>query len=160
MIKNPKHGIIKNVEHHINLEKIPHSKNKPYPIPHNLYKKTKEEIKRLLEQKIIRRSNSSITSPCFPILKKNDQIRLVTDFRILNSCTIKERFPIPDMNDLLKQIAGSKIFTLIDLNQGFYQIPLNEKDKYKTSFILPWGQYEYNFCPLDCVMHHALSKEL
>lgn len=145
--KNPSIGRIPGIEHEIKLKKNVEIRNKPYPIPYKLYDRTKEEIKRLLSLGIIRKSNSPITSLFFPKVKKNGNIRLIIDYRSLNKITVKENFPIPEMLDFLYTIGDSKYYSTIDLNQGFHQIDIKESDKFKTSFCVPWGQYEYNTMP-------------
>ncbi|KAG0442040.1 Transposon Ty3-I Gag-Pol polyprotein [Dictyocoela muelleri] len=133
-------GSINKIEHFIKLKNSEIDiKAKPYPIPYKIYDSLKSEINRLLEMKIIVKSNSVFSNPCFLILKKNKQIRIVTDFRKLNTITFKECFPLPDIQDMLRNLNGYKIFSAIDLNQGFYQIPVHKNDQYKTSFVLPWG---------------------
>ena len=78
----------------------------------------KEEIKKLLELGIIEKSNSNFVSPCFAVLKSNGSIRLVIDYRKLNSYTTKSAYPIPNMNDLLTTFNIVQYFSNLDLKNG------------------------------------------
>ena len=68
---------------------------------------------------------------------------MVTDYRRLNSLTIKDNHPIPKIQDQLISLRGQKYFSTIDLNSGYYQICMEPEDIHKTSFSLPFGQFEY-----------------
>lgn len=120
---------------------------KPYPIPYKLMDAVKQEIKRLKELDVIQESTSAYSSPAFPILKKNGNIRLVVDYRKLNKITIKDSFPFPSVQDQLRTLLNAKCFSQIDLNSGYYQIPLHADDYQYTSFVLPFGQYEFKRLP-------------
>ena len=141
---NVKSGLIKNAEHEIELHKAFHPKIKNYTVPLGLKNNVNEHLKKLLETKIIKRSNAYNTSPTFVILKKNKDLRLVTDFRELNQCTIKKSYPIPKISNLLNQLNNKKIFSQIDLKAGYYQIQIKESDKHKTAFSINNETYEYN----------------
>ncbi|ORD98872.1 YI31B [Hepatospora eriocheir] len=103
----------------------------------------KKKFKDLTDGNIIRRSTSNIVSPCFLILKKDGDLRLVVDYRRLNSNTIKSFYPIPRLSDKIYSLKGSVFFSKIDLNSGYYQIKVQFKDIYKTAFITPFGTYEF-----------------
>lgn len=106
----------------------------------------------------MRKSYSNI--PAFPVLKKNGTIRLVVDYRELNSKTHPVQYPIPMINDFLTQLNNSKIFSQIDLNSGCYQIPLKEEDKHKTAFVLNNDNMILLGCRLDCQTHQGHFKPL
>lgn len=142
--KNPEKGEILNSEFKIELQKEFNPKPINFSIPISIKTQVRDHIKLLLEKKVIRESNSKKTSPTFVILKKNGQIRMVTDFRILNSCTIKKSYPIPKIQDILIQLKNKKIFTSLDLEAGYYQIKIRDSDKNKTAFNLGGKTYEYN----------------
>lgn len=143
MDKNPKLGKISNIEHKIPLKNTGPVRVKPYRVPFGLFEKTNEELRRLLALNIIQPSKSAYCSPAFPILKANGSIRLVNDYIKLNQNTIKDPFPIPSIFDLIMRIKGSKIFSSIDLNNGYYQIPVSVEDVHKTAFIINGRQFEY-----------------
>ncbi|KAF9762926.1 Retrovirus-related Pol polyprotein from transposon [Nosema granulosis] len=141
--KNPVLGHIRGHTMSIPLTtKIPIHK-KPYPISLAQQAPVKEEIQRLLDLDIIRKSSSPYASPAFPVGKKNGQIRLVIDYRGLNSKTVKLGYPFPNIQYSLMDLKGSEYFSQIDLNMGYYQIPVAKEDIPKTAFVLPFGQYEF-----------------
>lgn len=120
---------------------------KPYSIPLKLIEETKREIERLIELKVIRKSYSSYCSPAFTIPKSNGKLRLVVDYRILNEKTIPMMYPFPNIQDYLNQLHGSKIFSTIDMNCGYYQIKMKESDIHKTAFSILNNQYEFTRMP-------------
>lgn len=123
-----------------------YSKNYPYPMA--LRSIVDEEISKLLKDQIIRPSRSPYNSPIWIVPKKQDasgkdKYRVVVDFRKLNTVTIADRYPIPEINDVLSHLGGNKYFTVIDLKSGFHQIPLRMEDVEKTAFSVNNGKYEF-----------------
>lgn len=107
----------------------------------------KEEIDKLLSKGIIRPSNSPITSQLVVVKKKDQTYRICVDFRRLNKITKKMHYPIPLIDELLDSFNGCYFFSSFDLTSGYNQIPLAEKDKWLTSFLTSFGQFEYNVLP-------------
>ncbi|KAG0436055.1 Retrovirus-related Pol polyprotein from transposon [Dictyocoela muelleri] len=107
---------------------------KEYPVPLNLKERVNEHLKALIADGIIEEGYSNCISPAFVLLKKNGKIRLVVDYRYLNSITKKTHQFIPQINEILAILKGSKIFSKIDLNQGYYHIKMHKNDIYKTGF--------------------------
>ncbi len=85
---------------------------------------------------VIRESSSQFVSPAFPIFKKNGNVRIVVDYRHLNSLTTPLKYPHPPITEFLQQLENSKIFSIIDLNSGFYQIPIKPSSIKYSAFIL------------------------
>ncbi|KAF9760626.1 Retrovirus-related Pol polyprotein from transposon [Nosema granulosis] len=141
--KNPRLGLIKGCNMHLYLNDNTPVRKKPYPISLNYIPKVKEEIKKLLEMKIIRKIESPYAAPAFPKTKKNGDIRLLIDYRELNKKTIKQGYPFPSIQNSLTELKGSEIFSQLDLNMGYYQIQVDEQSIAKTAFVLPFGQYEF-----------------
>lgn len=163
----PELGLITNVEMSIELEDDQPINLKPYSFPYQSLNSIKQEIDRLLKLDIIRKSTSKYASPAFPILKKNGKTRLVVDYRRLNAKTIKCAFPFPDLFQELRSLSECKVFSQLDLNMGYHQIPIKESDKGKTAFVITGGHYEYNRVPFGLtnapkifqrVMKDMLSK--
>ncbi len=145
---NPnKLGRIKNVSHSIEVSSNIPVSSKLYKLTQELTQKLKKEIDKMESEDLISKSDSKYASPAFIILKRNGQIRLVVDYRKLNSITLAETYPFPAVEDQLKGLHGSLIFSQIDLNKGFYQIEMNPEDIKKTSFVLPFGQYQFHVMP-------------
>lgn len=131
------------MKHHILLHKTFVSNHTSYRVPYSLVPAVKEHIEKLIKLKIIRKSNSSVSSPAFVIRKKNGDIRLVTDYRKLNECTEKSVYPHPSISDCLMQLEGAKIFSTIDFNSGYYQILMAEDSIPYTAFSICNEQYEF-----------------
>jgi hypothetical protein len=125
---------------------------KSYPYPMALKDEVERQIGELLDNGIIRPSRSPYNSPVWIVDKKEDasgkkKYRLVIDYRKLNKITIPDRYPIPEINEVLANLGKNKIFSVLDLKSGFHQIPLCEKDIEKTAFSINNGKYEYTRLP-------------
>ena len=75
--------------------------------------------------------------------KKDKSLRMVVDYRALNEVTIKNKYPLPMINDLFDQLQGAKVFSKIDLRSGYHQLMIREKDIPKIAFTTRYGLYEY-----------------
>ena len=75
--------------------------------------------------------------------KKDKSLRMVVDYRALNEVTIKNKYPLPMINDLFNQLQRAKVFSKIDLRSGYHQLKIREKDIPKTAFTTRYGLYEY-----------------
>lgn len=137
-----------NVKHHIRTsDEIPIFV-KPYRYPHVYKNEVQSQIDKLLNQKIIRPSNSPYNAPLWIVPKKIDasnkqKFRLVIDFRKLNEVTIDDRFPLPNINELLDRLGRCKYFSTLDLHSGFHQIELDEESIPKTAFSSDNNHYEF-----------------
>ena len=104
-------------------------------------------VKDMKKEGIVRDSTSPYNSPLLLVPKKNNEWRLVVDFRKLNQNTVPDRFPMPVINDVLAQLGGAKIFTSLDLLSGYWQIPLAEESKPLTAFSTHREHLEFNRMP-------------
>ena len=97
-----------------------------------------------LAKDFIRPSSSSWGCPVIFVKKRDSKIpRLVVDYRPLNAVTIKNKYPIPKINDLFDQLVGAAVFSKMDLRSGYHQIKIRKEDIPKTAFITRYGLYEY-----------------
>lgn len=135
--------------------------SKSYPYPISVAPFINSEIRKLLNDGIIRESSSPYNSPVHVVPKKgldesgNPKMRLVIDYRKLNEKTISDRYPIPDTTVILANLGNSKYFTTLDLKSGFHQIEMCEEDRKKTAFGINNGKYE--FCRLPFGLKNAPS---
>ncbi|KAK9739910.1 Retroviral aspartyl protease [Popillia japonica] len=109
--------------------------------------KLQEIIDDLLRQGIIRESNSPYSSPTVLVKKKTGDIRLCIDFRELNKYAIKDRYPLPLIDDQLDKLKDKKVFTKLDLRSAFHHVKLTENSCKYTAFVTCFGQFEYTKLP-------------
>lgn len=124
----------------------PYSRN-PYRFSRPELQELRSQIDALLPSERIRVSQSPYGAPVLFARKKDGGLRFCVDYRALNKVTVKNRYPLPRVDDLLDRLAKARVFSSLDLASGFWQIPLAEEDKHKTAFNTPLGQYEWNVMP-------------
>jgi hypothetical protein len=103
----------------------------------------KEHIKELLEKGFIHPSSSPWGAPVIFVLKKDGTQRLCVDYHALNEVTVKNKYPLPRIDDLFDQLSGACVFPKIDLRSGYHQLKIQECDIPKTAFVSRYGLYEY-----------------
>src|SRR6266508_4264785 len=116
---------------------------RPYRMSQNDLAEMKVQLQELLDKGFIRPSSSSWGCPAMFVDKKDQTKRLVVDYRPLNEVTVKNKYPLPDINILFDQLAGAKIFSKIDLRSRYHQIRVREEDIPKTAFSTRYGLYEF-----------------
>ena len=114
------------------------------PVPKAI--ELKEQLKQLLKQGFIRPSVSPRSVPTL-FVKKDGTLHIYIDYCGLNQNMIKNKYPIPDINELLDLLHGSSICTKIDLMLGSYQIRTKEKDIHKIGFGSRYGNFELTIIP-------------
>jgi hypothetical protein len=117
-------------------------------------------VQELLNTGVIFPSMSPYSYPMTMVIKKEGSWRMCPNFRALNKLTIKEKFPIPFIDDLLDELSGAQFFTKLDLRLGYHQIRMKEEDIPKKSVRNNEDHYEFLLFPLDCVILPPLSKAL
>ena len=131
------------------VEAIPLTDNTPVMKPMFRYsplelEEMKKQVLALLEQGYIQPSSSPYGAPVLFVQKpRSTELRMVIDYRALNRLTQRNAFPLPRIDVLLDHLAGSKVFSLIDLRQAYHQIQLQDSDVPRTAFRTPFGHFEY-----------------
>lgn len=115
----------------------------PYRLSHTEQQIASTKIRELLDAGIIKESESNYASPIILVKKKNGDSRLCVDYRALNAITIKDRYPLPNIDDQISKLAGMKYFTSLDMAQSYHQLAIAPEDTHITAFITPHGHYEY-----------------
>jgi hypothetical protein len=127
------------------IELIPDAKpknTKVYPLSPTEQAQLDEFLQENLDSGRIRPSKSPMASPVFFIKKKDGTLRLVQDYRALNSMTIKNRYPIPLISELVNQLRGAKYFTKLDVRWGYNNVRIKKGDEWKAAFRTNRGLFE------------------
>jgi transposase InsO family protein len=103
----------------------------------------KQEFQKMLAAGIVRRSSSQWSSPLHMVRKKDGTWRPCGDYRRLNLQTKEDRYPLPNMGDLAARLDGCQIFSKLDLQKGYLQVPVAAADVAKTAIITPFGLFEF-----------------
>ena len=109
-----------------------------------------KQIQELLDKGYIRPSNSPFGSPVMMVPKPHqpDKLRMVIDYRAVNKLTIRDRYPLPNVDQMFEEMQGAKVFSTFDAIWGFWQLPLVEEDIAKTSMVTPHGSFEWKALPM------------
>ncbi|XP_063938080.1 uncharacterized protein LOC135147942 [Daucus carota subsp. sativus] len=138
----------RNHDHHIPLKAGSEPVNShPYRCPLAHREEIEKITKEMLEAGVIKASTSPYSSPVLLVRKKDNTWRLVVDYRALNAITVKNKFPIPVIEELLAELKGSTVYFKLDLRSGYHQIKVHENDTYKTAFKTHQGHFEFLVMP-------------
>ncbi|KAJ9535560.1 hypothetical protein OSB04_un001305 [Centaurea solstitialis] len=115
----------------------------PYRLAPSELKELKTQLQELLDKGFIRPSTSPWGAPVLFVKKKDGTMRMCIDYRELNKVTVKNKYPLPRIDDLFDQLQGAKYFSKIDLRSGYHQLKVREEDIPKTAFRTRYGHYEF-----------------
>ncbi|GJY91841.1 putative nucleotidyltransferase, ribonuclease H [Tanacetum coccineum] len=121
----------------------------PYRLAPAEMKELAEQLKELSDKGFIRPSSSPWGAPILFVKKKDGSFRMCIDYRELNKLTVKNRYPLPRIDDLFDQLQGSSIYSKIDLRSGYHQLRVREEDIPNTAFRTRYGHYEFRVMPFD-----------
>ena len=135
------------VKHRINTANATPIRQPPRRLPIGKREIEKTEIKKMLDQGVIEPSNSAWSSNIVLVTKKDNSTRFCVDYRRLNDVTVKDAYPLPRVDECLDALSGSKWFSCLDLNSGFWQIEMASEDSEKTAFSTSQGLYQFTVMP-------------
>nr|GEY41156.1 putative reverse transcriptase domain-containing protein [Tanacetum cinerariifolium] len=119
----------------------------PYRLAPSELKELSEQLKELSEKGFIRPSSSPWGASVLFVKKKDGSFCMYIDYRELNKLTIKNKYPIPRIDDLFDQLQGSSVYSKIDLRSGYHQLRIREEDIPITAFRTRYGHYEFQVMP-------------
>ena len=119
----------------------------PYRMAPMELKELKKQLEELLDKGFIRPSTSPWGAPVLFVKKKDGSLRLCIDYRQLNRITMKNKYPLPRIDDLLDQLKGATVFSKIDLRSGYWQLRVEERSIPKTAFRTRYGHFEFTVMP-------------
>ncbi|GJV81429.1 putative reverse transcriptase domain-containing protein [Tanacetum coccineum] len=119
----------------------------PYRLAPSEMKELSKQLQELSEKGFIRPSSSPWGAPVLFVKKKDGSFRMCIDYRELNKLTIKNRYPLPRIDDLFDQLQGSSVYSKIDLRSGYHQLRIREEDIPITAFRTRYGHYKFQVMP-------------
>ncbi|GKB66829.1 putative reverse transcriptase domain-containing protein [Tanacetum coccineum] len=132
----------------------------PYRLASSKMKELSDQLQELSDKGFIRPSSSPWGAPILFVKKKDGSFRMCIDYWELNKLTMKNRYPLPRIDDLFDQIQGSSVYSKIDLRSGYHQPRVCEEDIPNTAFITHYGHYEFQVMPFGLTNAPAVFMDL
>ena len=134
-------------EHSIITEQTIPVRRPPYRLPQAYKELVKTELDDMLENDIIETTSSEWASPIVMVKKKDGSLRMCVDYRRLNAVSHIDAYPMPRIDDLIDGLGNARFISTLDLTRGYWQLPVAEKDRHKTAFTTPYGQFQFKVLP-------------
>ncbi|GKA81936.1 putative reverse transcriptase domain-containing protein [Tanacetum coccineum] len=131
----------------------------PYRLAHSEMKELSEQLQELSNKGFIRPSSSPWGAPVLFVKKKDGSFQMCIEYRELNNPTVKNRYPLPRIENLFDQLQGSNVYSKIDLRSGYHQLRVREGDIPKTTFRTRYGHYEFQLMPFGLTNAPAGDKQ-
>ncbi|GJT51091.1 putative reverse transcriptase domain-containing protein [Tanacetum coccineum] len=132
----------------------------PYRLALSEMKELSEQLQELSKKRFISPSSSPWGAPVLFVKKKDGSFRMCIHYRELNKLTVKNRYPLPRIDDLFDQLQGSSIYSKIDLRSRYHQLRVQEQDYPKTAFRTRYGHYEFQVMPFGLTNAPAVFMDL
>ncbi|GJT00746.1 putative reverse transcriptase domain-containing protein [Tanacetum coccineum] len=132
----------------------------PYRLTPSKMKELSEQLKELSNKGFIRPSSSPWGAPVLFVKKNDGSFRMCIDYRELNKLTVKNRYPLPRIDDLFHQLQGSGVYSKIYLRSGYHQLRVREEDIPKTAFRTLYGHYEFQVMTFGLTNAPAIFMDL
>ncbi|GKA15750.1 putative reverse transcriptase domain-containing protein [Tanacetum coccineum] len=132
----------------------------PYRLAPSKMQELSNQLQELADRGFIRPSTSPWGAPVLFVKKKDGSFRMCIDYRELNKLTVKNRYPLPRIDDLFDQLQGSSVYSKIDLRSGYHQLRVRNEDIPKTAFRTRYGHYESQVMPFGLTNAPAVFMDL
>ncbi|GJT24015.1 putative reverse transcriptase domain-containing protein [Tanacetum coccineum] len=132
----------------------------PYRLAPSEMQELSNQLQELADRGFIRPSTSPWGAPILFVKKKDGSFRMCIDYRELNKLTIKNRYPLPRIDDLFDQLQGSSVYSKINLRSGYHQLRVRDEDIPKTAFRTRYGHYEFQVMPFGLTNAPAVFMDL
>ncbi|GJX98267.1 putative reverse transcriptase domain-containing protein [Tanacetum coccineum] len=132
----------------------------PYRLAHSKMQELSNQLQELADRGFIQPSTLPWGAPVLFVKKKDGSFRMCIDYQELNKLTVKNRYPLPKIDDLFNQLQGSSVYSKIDLRSGYHQLRVRNEDIPKTAFRTRYGHYEFQVMPFGLTNAPAVFMDL
>nr|GEW38927.1 retrotransposon protein, putative, Ty3-gypsy subclass [Tanacetum cinerariifolium] len=132
----------------------------PYRLAPSEMQELSNQLQELADRGFIHPSTSHWGAPILFVKKKDGSFRMCIDYRELNKLTVKNRYPLPRIDDLFAQLQGSSVYSKIDLRSGYHQLRVRDEDIPKNAFRTRYGHYEFQVMPFGLTNAPAVFMDL